>query len=524
MRFVDAIANVFTLPTATVQRFGVMFGLLLASAAMPIAMTDLPPLADYANHLGRMHVIADIARNPDLSRLYFLEWAPIPNLIMDLVVPGLSRVLGIYGAGQAFMVMVLVLLVTGPVAIQKVLFGRISLWPLVAFPFVYNATFLTGLVNYLFGVGLSMWGLAAWIALRDQSVWRRAFISLVCVQILFVTHLFAVGVYGVGLLSYEAWRHLGKGPVQPRTLLPSALMLGTPFLTILPLLIASPTFGLSTENYWESGGKLQGLMNVFTTYGDVDLPILAVAAVLVWWGIHKRLLRAHPALWFLLAIGAAVYLAMPRMLFGSWMADERMPVAVFFLALGFVRLDDRDRGTTLAFLVFVIGMSLVRFIDIESNWMTLSHATSDLRAAVRLIDRGSSVLVAHADDPVGTQIEDDALSHAPCVAMIERDALVSTAFTVRGKQILGVKPNYRGLVDAYDGDPPTVSQLLATTDDEIPGQPHYWDRWPQRYEYLVVLYTGKNPNPDPDHLTLLHQGPRYQLYRIHAEPEDGEES
>ncbi|HRJ62005.1 MAG TPA: hypothetical protein PKZ99_12590, partial [Azospirillaceae bacterium] len=114
---------------------------------------------------------------------------------------------------------------------------------------------------------------------------------------------------------------------------------------------------------------------------------------------------------------------------------------------------------------------------------------------------------------------DAAISHAPCVATIERGAAVSTLFSVPGKQILNLQPDYRGLVDAEDGEPPTVSRLLATVDGPQPAGARYWDQWPQRYDYLYVLYAEPgDPNPDPDHLSPLAHGRRFQLYAVRPEP------
>lgn len=520
---VSAVTGIRTIPAITAQAVGPIFALLLVAAATPVMMTDLAPLVDYANHLGRMQVIASIARDPDLARLYALEWAPIPNLIMDLVVPPLCRFLDVYQAGQVFLMMVLALLVSGPLAIQRALFGRVSMWPLVAFPFVYNAVFLTGLVNYLFGVGVAMWALAGWIALRSGPAWRRTSLSAICVMVLYVCHLFALGIYGLGILGYEAWRTF-EGDFDWRRLFKDALIGGLPFLAVLPLLASSPTIGLSGENLWESGGKFEGLTTIFTTYGDiVDMPIAALTTALLSLSLRRRLLTFHPSIWFVLAAGAAIYLAMPRMLFGSWFADYRLPVAVFFLVIGFIRFDERDLPMVVVFLAMVTGLSAARFIDIEANWMALRAPADDMRSISHLIDRGAPVLVAHADQPTGSQAQIEALTHAACVTMIERSALVSTAFSVHGKQILDVRPGYRDLVDPVDGDPPTVSQLLATTDDPVPGETHYWDKWPTRYRYVFILYTDRNPNPDPDHLTLLHEGPYYQLYSVRTGDDETEE-
>ena len=52
------------------------------------------------------------------------------------------------------------------------------------------------------------------------------------------------------------------------------------------------------------------------------------------------------------------------------------------------------------------------------------------------------------------------LVHAACLAIIERSALVTTAFTVVGKQILHVRPEYRARVDTEDGTPPMIDELV----------------------------------------------------------------
>ena len=60
---------------------------LAVITSIPILVYPWPPLSDYMNHLARMHVIAAINTDPDLSRFYEVHWQIIPNLMMDLVVP-----------------------------------------------------------------------------------------------------------------------------------------------------------------------------------------------------------------------------------------------------------------------------------------------------------------------------------------------------------------------------------------------------------------------------------------------------
>jgi hypothetical protein len=139
------------------------------------------------------------------------------------------------------------------------------------------------------------------------------------------------------------------------------------------------------------------------------------------------------------------------------------------------------------------------------------------------------VLVAYGHASGGDDVSDLGLVHAACLAIIERSALVTTAFTVVGKQILHVKPEFRGLVDTQDGTPPTIERLMLAT-AETPGDAEpsdgsatmsssdddaYWQDWNTKFDYLYVLFTDDDSeNPAPEHLTLVQNASRFQLYRI----------
>lgn len=497
------------LPRLATRLLHPVFAGLLLMTAVPLFSVDVPPLADYINHLARMNIIANISHDPVLARLYQIDWAIIPNLVMDLVVPRLVDTFGIYMSGQLFILATVLLLVSGPMVIHRALYGRVSAWPLVAFPFIYNGIFLFGFLYYLFGVGLAMWGIGAWISLRERPAWQRGVVSLGFVLMTFFAHLFALGVYGLGLMAFEGWR-LANGRCR---LLRDGAALALPVLPVVPLMLASPTLGLSKENIWETEGKLDGLHYIVRTYSDLtDLSLAAIAVAGVVWAHRRGLLRLHAAGWALLTLGGIVFMVMPRMLFGSWMADQRLPIALLFVVIGFARLNLSHQLVRRSFYALVMGLTLLRCVTVDMHWHELDEVTSEMRRSAKLIVPGSAVLVAHADRPVGSTAVTDALSHAPCIAVIERSALVATAFTVPGKQVLSVRPPYRGLVDSSDGDPPTVSQLLASP---IPGHEAYWDGWGERYQYLYVLFTEQEAeNPNPDALTLVYEGPLFQLYRI----------
>lgn len=507
-------------PALSGRSFAVTFAVLLITVATPIFTDPLPPLSDYVNHLARMHIIASLDHDAVLGQLYEINWAIIPNLIMDVLVPPLARHVDVYLAGQIFVFLTMVLMATGPMAIHRALYGRYSPWPLISFAFVYNGVLLLGLMNYLMGLGFALWGIAAWIALRRRSPVLRGAVSTVTVVVLFICHLYAVGLYGLGLLAFEAARLAEGHPRSLRILLIDALAFGLPFLPVLPLIAASPTLALSTAIAWEPQGKLDGLYLTVQLYRDVvDLLFLAVLISAAVWLARRNALRLHATGWNVLVLGAAAFMAMPRVLFGSWLADQRLPIAILFMMIGFIGPELKGRAVRAAFYAFLVGLTAARFVEVQANWQELDRVRAEFGTAIATIPIGSSILVAHADHPSGTEVINQTLAHAPCIAVIERDALVSTIFSVAGKQVLGIRPSVRDRVDAEDGDPPRVSQLVSSTDGPSAGDSRYWDGWPTRYDYVFILYTERgDDNPDPQHLAARYEGENFQLYQTQRRP------
>ncbi|HVY42230.1 MAG TPA: hypothetical protein VG966_04320 [Hyphomicrobiaceae bacterium] len=499
----------------------VLFFVLMLLVSVPIWTHPVPPLSDYVNHLARMFIIARIGTNATLAQYYQIEWQIIPNLVMDLIVPLLGRIMNIYLAGQIFTVAAFVLIASGVMALNRALFGRWTAVPLIAMPLLYNYLFLVGVMNYIFGIGLTLWALAGWIWLRDRAWPFRLILATLFVVALFFCHLFAVGLFGLGLLAFEIWRFAltPEKPVKWRLI--EFVSSGVAFLPVVPLLLASPTMSLAREISWEPRGKLDGLVYVIELYSDiVAFALTATLAAAATWAARRGLLRVHPFGWVLLVIGAIIYLGLPRIMFATYMADQRLPVALAFMLIGCIDVSLQHRLVRRGFIAVLLTLVIVRVIEVNVSWANLSTTTAEFRSSVKRIKPGSKVLVAYGTSSAGDDVSDLGLVHAACLAIIERSALVTTAFTVVGKQILRVRPAYQDLVDTNDGTPPSIEKLLLTAtrpqgDDE--DEDSYWNLWPRRYDYLYVLFTDDEAdNPAPQYLTLVQSGTRFQLYRITA--------
>jgi hypothetical protein len=167
-----------------------------------------------------------------------------------------------------------------------------------------------------------------------------------------------------------------------------------------------------------------------------------------------------------------------------------------------------------AFMVVLIVLIATRLIEIDLNWSQLSDSTSEFRSSVRRIAPGSKVFVAYADRSLGEDVRDLGLVHAACIATIERSALVTTLFTVAGKQVIHVRPEYSDYADLRDGTPPSIAQLIQAAEHPLPSMPAFWLNW-TKFDYLYVLFTeDEAANPDPARLKLIADGDRFQLYRI----------
>ncbi len=495
----------------------VLFVALMAAASIPIATHPLPPFEDYINHLARTHVINAIGSDPNLARFYTIEWQVIPNLMIDLVVPILHRFMDVYLAGQIFTILTFVLIGSGTLAFNRALIGRWSALPLIALPLLYNGVLLIGVMNYVFGIGLALWGLAAWVALRDRHwPWRFAASTLFALA-LFFCHLFAAGFYGLGLFAIELNRLWSRRAEPLPPLLADFFATGLPFIPFIALLIAGPTWDApGAPVFWEMRGKIDGLMEVINVYyPTVAYGLIAVVAVAAAYAGRRGALSFHPVGWAILGVGTVVYLGMPRALFGAHHADQRLPIAVAFMVIACFDIDLRHRVARRGLVALLALLLAARIIEVQLVWNHLDRGTKEFFQSVKSITSGARVLVVFDDRSPYKSISHFNLVHAASLATIERSALVSTAFTVRGKHILHARKEFIKFVDTENRWPPSLSYFVRVADRANADVSYFWDLWPRHYDYVYIVFTTPNsPNPDKKHLALVFGGDAFQLYRV----------
>src|SRR5689334_16482184 len=155
--------------------------------AAPLWCVVSPAMPDYPAHLASFYLITGGA-----SHYYYVEWAFLPNLASEIIVPAITQFIPLEPATKVFLTITVMLWVIGPAAVQRALRGRVGVESLLAGAFTYNATFMWGFFNYEFATGLSFLVLAAWIATED----RRGPLLLAgfaaAFTLVYFSHLFAL--------------------------------------------------------------------------------------------------------------------------------------------------------------------------------------------------------------------------------------------------------------------------------------------------------------------------------------------
>ena len=409
-------------------------------------LCDTLPLFDYPNHLARMHVLAAFARSAPLRRYYEIDWQPLPNLAMDLLVPALARLLPLAWAAKAFVLLTLFLLAGGAATLNRVLLGRWSAWSNLAFLLLYSRILLWGFLNYLFGVGLGLFALAAWIALARRPAAVRIAVGAVFALALFFAHLLACALYGVLVAGHAAgiaWHRRAS----PRQALGELLVAALPFLPVLAILmVLTPGSAGGAVVYGNVLRKLDLLFSVFDNYNrpfDVACFVLAALALLL--AFWRRWARLEPSMAVPLGLLTLVYLAMPSQLATASGADHRIPVMLGLVLVASSRWTmPALRGERLflgaALLLFLLRLDVVAF-----HWQASDRVYAQLLPALDALPEGGRLAVAYPPDALNSQPAP--LIHFPLLAVVRRDAFVPTLFAFPTQQPVALAPAWRALRD-----------------------------------------------------------------------------
>lgn len=376
-----------------------LLAILLAMVALvPLFLSVVPPLADYPNHLARMYVLLHLPQSPQLQLYYQNIIAAQPNEAMEAIVLPLSHILPLEIAGKIFAGLALLAMAAGTLALHRVLHGRWSVWPCLAFLFLYNRLFLWGFVAYLFTLGCALGAAAAWIGMRDRSAALRILVTAFCATLVYLGHLYAFGVYLLIVAGYELMRLVRDGDMGR---LPRDIAVGIVGIApaIVLFLFVSPTSAAAGSTYWgEWIRKVQAPFDVIFNYSLwFDGASLAIILGIVALGFWRGRVRFEVTMAIGLLLLCLAFLVMPDKLFSSFGADQRLPIAVTLTAIAACdwqprRAWWREPAMFLLAAVFVARMAVIGIV-----WHQADGVYREVIAAIDLLPRNVRLLpvIAH---------------------------------------------------------------------------------------------------------------------------------
>ena len=424
--------------------------LIVASVALlaPFFVIDVLPLQDYPNHLARIHILSHLENSPILQQYYQASWTLVPNLAMDVIVPLLAQLFPLEVAGAIFCA--LVLLSTAPAVslLHYTLHRKLSLWPFVCVLFTYNYVFIMGWLNYLLGVNLALIFAALWIRLRQWPVRRSLPLFTALSTILYFTHIYALGVYGLIVLGLEIYYYSERRREEVSSPERTWVAGGAQFVLPGILFFAfSPTFHLNLT-VLQAGNVIEKIAGIYlvldTGHPDIDFITFGVmvGALLTGTVLKSFTLdgRAAAPFWLL----TTSFLLMPAVLFGG-VAGYRLPIVIVWFLIAASNWRPGPRWRPKVGVALVSLLLAVRMGAIANEWRLYHGYQTEFLQAIESVPVGSRVLPYVVAEDSYEFLVRPPKQHLASLAVIERSVFLPTLFADPGKQPLVLTEAYQAL-------------------------------------------------------------------------------
>lgn len=510
-----------SMPRRVRPRILLVLHLLLAAVSLyPICSVNLPALVDYPNHTARMHVLVHYDERPALQQNYAIMWTLFPNLAMDLIVPSLSRFMEVETASRVFLAISLLMLAMGTACLSRAIHGYWSLLPLAVYLFLYNIVTFYGLVNFLFGSGLCLLGLAAWIATahRTRSILRIIGFCLFA-SVLYLMHLFALATYGLGVMVHTI---ASRGKASDRFAYHWKQCAYSAVQFVIPGLLWQFSFRALGSDYLRYGTAREKLRHWFGftlfTGESIDLYLFLLVLIFLVSGFALRELRVARGMRPMLAAYLIAAIAMPQWLSGSNGADLRLPFILVFIGLASLQFQPSDRRIAAIFAGIAAALFAVRMNAISHELQAQHRNYQEFRQTLHSIPEGIRLLTVQEPTPSSARLADvirhRQMTHMPSLAVIERSAFVPLMFTSYCP-LRAASAN--AAIDSPQGAPITPSLLRDPLGPyEMPaGMTRYWSHWKTDFDYLLWIDgDSQRERAEYPELELVEQGSFFDLYRI----------
>jgi hypothetical protein len=494
----------------------------------PLFLCIVPPLHDYPFHLARADILRSLHGSTFLRTHYEQGSFLLPNVGMDVVMIPLTGSLPILLAGRVFLGIVLVVMLSGTIALHASLHRRLSAWPLLAGFFLFNWIFLYGFLNYLLGVGLMLWAAAGWIALRNCAViWRLGWATIMAL-VLLACHLVSLGLFGIVVAGFELQRGLRTARSRRSAALRDMGLAGLPFVFALGVFaVLSPTAGEVKEVIAYHGGlgwkPLVAYRTLLTTAGWPDLLMLSPLVAGVVWSLWRGRLHFVVSMAASVLLLIAAFVVMPFALFGSLFGDARLPIAILLVVIASTSVTVSSARARCALGLGAMVLLCMHSIAIARDWRASDAIIAAFTDAFRLLPDGTTLYAATSGsfpsldyrDADGLALWHPPLKHLVSLASLSRDIFVPSTWSDPYKQPMRVAPAFARIKE-FQGDNPFKTSTTADLNGVIARihelRTHVAQEAPP--DCLLLLYPDRFGGELPPDVAVIARGADFVLLRL----------
>lgn len=399
-----------------------LHAVLFCVALHPFLNHAVPALHDYAHHLARAYVI----RHPEeFKGVYAVHWRVAPYILSDLTLQFFASFLDIYTAGRAYFVTAHLLIISAVIAISRHLHGRISAATLLAYIFFFSLPAVLGFINFIFGMGVALCSLYAWLRLKEilKGRWRFALLVMLFTFNFLVHALsFACLALTIGLLECL--------PVirNPKRLAGTGLYVGCAALPSFFALAAAPRESLK-YTFTVTGidhQAMTALSPVFFNAAGLEIIILGLFFLM----FSCRFLKVDRSFALVLALLAVFSFFIPAAFLGVSFTNIRLPVFLSLLACSVASFHWTDKMTAVVFVSFLsLCVSMNYFTSATQTLGACGKKIDEFVTGIRSLDLPPHQTLRVSDD-AGACSKNLGFDYISLLTVIEKKLFVPYLFTL----------------------------------------------------------------------------------------------
>jgi hypothetical protein len=350
-------------------------------------------------------------------------------------------------AGRIVIVVAFVMIYAGTILLNREL--NPSNWgpSIFAGLFLYNGAFNWGFINYVVGIGFSIWAFWIWVRYREEGTVVWIFGFTIAGIIVGVMHFYALAIYGVCVGGYECsiiWETLSR----ERRLRVSCfrIPLKAGISIIVPTLVMlTPVSGghgalvwgqsRGPQTFWDSlvKWKIKVLVSPIYFQHFAEKPLLLAVLIIFCGAIVLRILVVNRRMLIPLAAFGVIFVAMPSELWGASYADYRLPSGVAFIALASFGWGETSRlRIGIASLLLLLSL-IIRVGSVMWAWRAAQPILAEYDTALDPVPPGARLFGVRDGSAWGGY---PPLAFVSVLAAAERGVFEPYTFSDQGWQLL----------------------------------------------------------------------------------------